>query len=64
MNAKPYCAVSSLVFTVVAIAHAVRAARGLPLVIGSWQVPVSASWLATVVGIVLAIWGLRLASRP
>jgi|RhiMethySRZTD1v2_1073278.scaffolds.fasta_scaffold3885048_2 hypothetical protein len=64
MNSKPYCAISSLVFTVVAIAHAVRALRGLPLVVGAWQVPVSASWLATVIGILLAIWGLRLASRP
>jgi hypothetical protein len=59
VNAKPYCTVSALVFTVVAIAHGVRAARGLPLVIGAWQAPVSVSWVAVAVAGLLAIWGLR-----
>jgi hypothetical protein len=59
VNAKPYCTVSSLVFAVVAIAHGLRAVRGLPLVIGTWQAPVSVSWVAVAVAGLLAIWGLR-----
>ena len=60
MKAKGYCAVSSLVFAAVAIAHAVRAARGLPLVIGTWNAPLGVSWLAVAVGGLLALWGLSL----
>jgi len=59
MNPKAYCTVSSLVFAVVAIAHGLRAARGLPLVIGAWEAPVSVSWIAVAVAGLLAIWGLR-----
>ena len=61
MNAKSYCVVSGLVFTAVAIAHGLRAVRQLPLVIGTWQVPVGGSWAAVVVAGLLAIWGFRLA---
>jgi hypothetical protein len=64
VNPKPYCAVSAVLFALVALGHAVRAARGLPLVIGALEVPVMASWLVAVVGALLAIWGLRLAARP
>jgi hypothetical protein len=53
--------VSAVLFLLVAFGHAVRAFRGLPLVIGSLQVPVAASWAVTVVAVALGIWGLRLA---
>ena len=61
MNGKGYNLISALVFTGVALAHAVRAARGLPLVIGSWPAPVGLSWLAAAAAGLLAFWGLRLA---
>jgi hypothetical protein len=64
MSTKPYCALSAVLFALVAVGHAVRAARALPLVIGSLDVPVAASWLVALVGTLLAIWGLRLALRP
>jgi hypothetical protein len=63
MNAKPYCTVSSLVFLVVAAAHAVRAFRGLPLIIGGWSLPVAVSWLVAAGAGLLAYWGSRLAMR-
>ena len=68
MRSKAYCMVSSLVFAAVAVAHGVRAARGLTMVIGGANVPVGVSWLAVVIGGLLALWGLSLAlgrdSRP
>jgi hypothetical protein len=63
MHARTYCSISALVFTLVAAAHLVRAVAGWPLSIGSWQAPVAASVLATVVAAVLAGWGLREAAR-
>lgn len=60
MKAKGYCAVSSLMFAAVAVAHGVRAFRGLPLVIGSWNAPVGVSWLAVAVAGLLALWGMSL----
>jgi uncharacterized membrane protein (DUF4010 family) len=63
MNARPYCAVSALVFALVALAHLWRAVQAVPLQIGSWQAPTSISWLAVVVAGALAVWGLRLAAR-
>ena len=63
MNTKPYCSVSSFVFLLVAVGHAVRAFRGLPLMIGDWSAPVALSWLAAAVAGLLAFWGARLAMR-
>ncbi len=61
MRSKSYNLASGLVFAGVAIAHGVRALRGLPLVIGNWSAPVGVSWLAFGVAGLLALWGLSLA---
>ncbi|HEV8629939.1 MAG TPA: hypothetical protein VGV61_06440 [Thermoanaerobaculia bacterium] len=63
MNAQKYCAISALVFTVVAAAHLLRALGGAALQVGSWQVPLALSWAAAAVGGTLAVWGFRLATR-
>lgn len=64
MNAKPYCALSSVLFLLFAIAHLVRAVRGFPLVIGGFAVPIAASWGVVAVAGLLGVWGARLALRP
>lgn len=61
MRGKAYCAVSSLVFAAVAVAHGVRAARGMSLVIDGRNVSLGVSWLAVVVAVLLSLWGLSLA---
>ena len=61
MKGKAYCMVSSLVFAAVAVAHGVRAARGLTLVIGGWNASVGVSWLAVGIAGLLSLWGLSLA---
>jgi hypothetical protein len=63
MSTRTYCAVSALVFTLVAVAHLLRAWNGWPLLVGSWQVPASISWVAALVAAGIAVWGLRLAAR-
>lgn len=52
-------AVSGLVFALVALMHPVRAVRGLPVLVGDWQVSVAMSWAAVVVAGGLAIWAFR-----
>ena len=54
-----YCRISALIFTVLAVAQLVRAATGLPVSIGSFQVPLAVSWFAALVAGVLAVWGWR-----
>ena len=51
--------VAGLVFAVVAIAHAYRAALSLPLQVGSASVPVWASWAAAILAGLLSVWGFR-----
>jgi len=63
MTGKAYYLISSLVFTVVALGHALRAVRGAEILIAGSDVPMSVSWLFTVVAGGLALWGFRLAAK-
>ena len=56
---KNYITVSGLVFGIVAAAQAVRAFLQLPVHIGSFEVPVWASWIAAVVAGSLCAWAFR-----
>jgi hypothetical protein len=55
-----YLAVSGTLFTLVALAHVVRAINDWPIQIAQWSVSVEVSWVAAVVTLALAIWALRL----
>ena len=63
MSDRAYCVVSAVVFSVVAVAHLLRAAGGWPLVLGSWPAPLAMSWLAGAGAAALAAWGFRRARR-
>ena len=52
-----YSTVSGLVFAVVAILQVLRAVKGWPVHIDTFEVPVTASWIAAVVAGLLSIWG-------
>ena len=56
---KNYILVSGLVFGVVALAQASRALMQLPAQVGSFEVPVWASWVAAVVAGSLCVWAFR-----
>lgn len=51
--------VAASVFAVVALAHAYRAAAGLPVEVGSTVVPVWVSAVGAVVAALLSVWGFR-----
>ena len=58
MHAK-YAVVSGVIFGLVAILQVCRALVGLPVQIGSFAVPVGASWVAAVVAGGLCFWAFR-----
>ena len=53
---------ASLIFAIIAIAHAVRLFKHAPITIGSHVVPMEMSWVALIVSVVLCIWMWRLSS--
>ena len=63
MGAKTYSLLAASVFTVVAIVQLARAFEGWPLVIGSIEIPVIASWAAGFVAGTLAVLGFTAAQQ-
>ncbi len=59
MASDSYRKVSGVVFTIVALAHLVRAVRQMPVTIGATAAPVWISWVAVVVAGGLAVWAFR-----
>lgn len=51
-----YVVVTGVLFGVIAVLQAVRAANQWAVHIGGFDVPVSASWIAMVVAGALAVW--------
>lgn len=62
MSLKNYCNVTGVLFSLVALAHLSRIVLGLPVLIGDYALPMSISWIATIVPAGLAVWGFRLAT--
>ena len=54
-----YVVVSGLVFGLIALLQASRALTQLPVHVGSFEVPVWASWVAVVVAGALSAWAFR-----
>ncbi len=63
MAAKSYSALAATVFGIVAILQLVRAWSGWPVLIGSVDIPVGASWVAFVGATLLAVLGYLAALR-
>ena len=59
MRNTAYLTVSATVFTLVALVQFWRAASDLPVQVGPWSLPVTASWIAGTVATLLAFWGWR-----
>lgn len=56
---KPYITISGVIFGVIALLQAWRAAMQLPVQVGTHEVPVVVSWVAAVVAGSLAVWAFR-----
>jgi hypothetical protein len=63
LKTKAYLIVSTIIFTFVAVAHLIRFMMGWPAVLGTWNVPLSASLVAVLVSASVAIWGMSLVRR-
>ena len=56
---KNYIVVSGLIFGLVALGQVARAIAQLPVLIGSFEVPVFASWIAAAVAAGLCYWAFK-----
>jgi sterol desaturase/sphingolipid hydroxylase (fatty acid hydroxylase superfamily) len=56
---RAYEVVSGVVFAVVAVAHAWRAAQGWAIQVGAWPVPVWPSWVVALAAAFLSVWAFR-----
>ena len=56
---RTYSIVSGVIFGLVALLQAARAVADVPVRVGSYNVPVFASWIAAVVAGGLCIWAFR-----
>jgi hypothetical protein len=61
--AKPYIAISAIIFALVAIGHVARIVQGWQVQLGDIGVAMSVSWAALVVSAALALWGTVLLRR-
>jgi uncharacterized integral membrane protein len=59
---RTYSVVSGVIFGLVALLQAARAVADLPVRVGTYDVPVIASWIAAVVAGGLCVWAFS--SRP
>ena len=57
MKIKDYSSVTAVIFTLIAILHALRLYSGWAAEIGGWAVPLWVSWVAVIVAIYLAWQG-------
>ena len=61
---RTYPLVSGLIFGLVALLQAARAVAETPVRVGSYDVPVFASWIAALVAGALCIWAFSSRKRP
>jgi len=60
MGHKNYCAVSGILFVVVALAHLLRIVYGMSVQVDDYLVPMVVSWIGFVVPAGLAFWAFRI----
>ena len=56
---EKYLVISGTLFCIIAVVQAARAVMQLPVQVGSFEVPVLASWVAAVVAGSLCVWAFR-----
>ncbi len=63
MGHKEYCVVSGALFALVALAHLLRIANGVPIQVDDYVVPMLVSWMAFIVPGALAVWAFRISRK-
>jgi uncharacterized membrane protein YecN with MAPEG domain len=55
--------VASVIFAIFAIGHVVRLINHAQVTVGTHTIPMSVSWIALIVAVILCVWLWRLSSR-
>jgi hypothetical protein len=63
MLSNQYAMVAAVIFSIVALLQLARAIYGWPVIIGTTEIPVAASWVAAAVAGALAIAGFMAGRR-
>lgn len=63
MKARNYLLTSAIIFGLVFLAHVLRIWNDTAIQIGTWSVPMSASWGALVITGILAVWAYLLLKK-
>jgi hypothetical protein len=63
MSSRAYVTFSGSLFGIIAILHLLRVVNGWVVDVGPWSVPMTVSWLGTIVPAALCSWAFRLVSR-
>lgn len=63
MNKQMFIKVATVIFTIVGVVHLYRAINDLPFVAAGWVVPVSLSWFAGLLALIMAYTGWRYWSK-
>ncbi len=64
MTQRTFAFVTAILFSLIALLHAVRLLRGWHVTIGDIVVPVWVSWIGLVIAAYLAYEGFRLSKTP
>ena len=64
MTRQIFSLVTAMLFSLIALLHAIRLAHGWHVTIGDIVVPVWVSWIGLVIAAYLAYEGFRLSKRP
>lgn len=59
MNKQTFIKIATVIFAIVGVVHIYRAMSDLPFVVAGWVVPVSLSWFAGLLALILAYSGYR-----
>ena len=63
MNKRTYFFISGFIFAVVAIVHLFRAINQFSVVVGTWSVPMTGSWICFIIAGFLSYCGFVLMSK-
>ena len=63
MRQRTFSRVAGVIFSLIAVLHVLRIARGWPATLAGWEMPTWVSWVALAVAAYLAYEGFRLGRR-
>ena len=55
--------VASVIFAIFAIGHLLRLINHAQVTIGTYTIPMTVSWIALIIAVILCVWLWRLSSR-